>query len=82
VTIRREPHTVLQAIGRALVHAAYHAGQGLYVARLVRQGEWRYVTVPPGQSERFRAEGGKYLRPQGGTARPAPGRRDDGGGGG
>jgi uncharacterized damage-inducible protein DinB len=63
VTIRGEEHTVLQAINRALTHAAYHAGQMLYVARLVKQGgEWKWVTVPPGQSEQVRARGGDYLR--------------------
>src|SRR5262249_48200367 len=43
VTIRGEEHTALQALDRGLTHAAYHAGQILYVARLVSRGEWRYV---------------------------------------
>src|SRR5262245_35518984 len=38
VTIRGEGHTVLQALHRGLTHAAYHTGQILYVARLVRAG--------------------------------------------
>jgi hypothetical protein len=62
VTIRREEHTVLQAINRSLGHVAYHTGQILYISRLVHQGEWRYLTIPPGQSERARAEGGKYRK--------------------
>ena len=62
VTIRGEGHTVLQAIDRGLAHAAYHAGQVLYVARLVRRGEWRYITVPPGQSRQFKAQARKYLK--------------------
>ncbi len=62
VTIRREEHTVLQAIHRSLTHTAYHAGQILYVARLVKKGDWRYITIPPGESERARAAGGKYLK--------------------
>jgi hypothetical protein len=62
IRIRGEEHTVLQAIDRSLTHAAYHAGQVLYVAHLVKPDGWRWVTVPPGQSEQFRAEGGKYLK--------------------
>jgi hypothetical protein len=62
VTIRGEAHTVFQAIHRSLTHVAYHAGQILYVARLVKKDGWRYVTIPPGESQRFRAEGGKYLK--------------------
>jgi hypothetical protein len=57
VTIRGEEHTVLKAIDRALTHAAYHVGQILYVARLVKQGDWHWITIPPGQSQ----QGRKYL---------------------
>ena len=38
VTIRGEPHTVLQAINRQIAHYAYHTGQILYVRKL--QGSW------------------------------------------
>ncbi len=62
VTIRGEGHTVLQALDRALTHAAYHTGQILYVARLVRQGGWQWITIPPGQSQRARDRGGNYLK--------------------
>jgi hypothetical protein len=62
VTIRGEPHTVLQAVHRALTHSAYHAGQILYVARMVKEGGWKWITVPPGQSQQVRARGGNYLK--------------------
>ena len=49
VTIAGEPHTAQQAILRALTHAAYHAGQILYLARLARpDAPWQ--TIPPGAS--------------------------------
>jgi uncharacterized damage-inducible protein DinB len=49
VLIRREPHTVTQALLRALSHVTYHVGQLLYLARLTNpEGEW--LTIPPGQS--------------------------------
>lgn len=59
VTIRGEEHTALQAIDRALTHAAYHAGQIVYVARLVKKEGWQWITIPPGQSK---AQGRKYLQ--------------------
>jgi uncharacterized damage-inducible protein DinB len=62
VTIRGEPHTVLQAIDRSLTHAAYHTGQVLYVSRLVKQGDWRWLTIAPGQSQAARDRGGSYLK--------------------
>ena len=58
VAIRGEEHTVLQAIDRALTHAAYHAGQIVYVARLVKTEGWQWITIPPGQSK---ARGRQYL---------------------
>jgi hypothetical protein len=62
VTIRSEKHTVLQAIDRSLTHSAYHAGQILYVARLVKSGSWEWITVAPGQSQQAIAAGGSYLK--------------------
>jgi uncharacterized damage-inducible protein DinB len=62
VTIRGEGHAVLQAVHRALTHAAYHAGQILYVARLVKKDGWKWITVPPGQSRQVKARGGNYLK--------------------
>ena len=49
VTIRGERHTVRQAMLRSLTHTAYHVGQILYIARLLRpEGKW--LTIAPAQS--------------------------------
>jgi hypothetical protein len=49
ITIRGEPHTVQQAVIRGVLHAAYHVGQILYVARLVNPtAPW--LTIAPGAS--------------------------------
>src|SRR5215472_4542247 len=61
VTIRGEEHTVLQAVHRSLTHTSYHTGQILYVARLVKRDGWRWITIAPGQSKEYRAQGRKYL---------------------
>jgi len=53
VTIRGEPHTVAQALHRSLAHASYHVGQIVYVAKTLRGADWRYLSIPPGQSARF-----------------------------
>jgi hypothetical protein len=58
VTIRGEPHTVFEALLRGVNHLAYHTGQILYVARLVRP-DTRWLTIPPGKSAE-RSTGG-YL---------------------
>jgi len=62
VTIRGEPHSVLQAINRALTHAAYHAGQITYLSRMLKTEGWHWITIPPGQSGTFNAAGSAYLK--------------------
>jgi uncharacterized damage-inducible protein DinB len=58
VIIRGEPHTVLQALLRGASHTAYHAGQVLYVARLVEPSA-PWLTIAPGQSRQHGP--GRYL---------------------
>src|SRR5262245_12441035 len=61
VTIRGEDHSVFQAIHRSLTHTAYHTGQIVYLSRLMQKDDWQWITIPPGQSRQFRAQGRKYL---------------------
>jgi len=46
VTIRQQPHTVIEAIHRGLTHVAYHAGQIIQLARHHRRGEWQSLSIP------------------------------------
>jgi uncharacterized damage-inducible protein DinB len=48
VFIRGERLTVADATLRALTHIGYHAGQIVLVARLVHDGPWHWLTIPPG----------------------------------
>ncbi|MCG8461840.1 MAG: DUF1572 domain-containing protein [Holophagales bacterium] len=56
ITIRGEPHTVVQAIQRSLGHAAYHTGQIVQLARHHAGEAWRSLSVPLGGSEQHNAE--------------------------
>ncbi|HEY2233520.1 MAG TPA: DUF1572 family protein [Candidatus Angelobacter sp.] len=53
VTIRGEPHTILQAMARSVLHTAYHVGQILYVGKHLRGSEWTVLSIPKGKSEEF-----------------------------
>jgi len=53
ITIRNEPHTVLDAIHRQLAHYAYHTGQIVLLARIRRGAEWTTLSVPRGGSAAF-----------------------------
>lgn len=54
VTIRDEPHTVLQAINRQIAHYAAHIGQIVFLSKHLRSGEWKTLTIPRGKSEEFK----------------------------
>lgn len=53
IFIRGEPHTAMQALVRSLTHVKYHTGQIALVSRLVHDGEWNWLTIPPNQSNEF-----------------------------
>src|SRR5271166_5836465 len=55
VSIRGEPHSVLQAINRQVVHYAYHVGQIVFLAKHWKRAEWKTLSVPKGQSENYNA---------------------------
>jgi hypothetical protein len=54
VTIRGEPHTVLQAVNRQVAHYAYHTGQIVFLAKHIRSGKWKTLSIPRGKSEEFK----------------------------
>jgi len=55
VTIRSEPHSVMQAINRQVAHYSYHIGQIIYLAKHFAGAKWQAVTVPRGKSVEFTA---------------------------
>jgi Protein of unknown function (DUF1572) len=63
VTIRGEPHTVLQAVHRQVAHYAYHVGQIVLLARHMRGADWKSLSVPRGQSGRFNADMSRRFPP-------------------
>jgi len=63
VTIRGEPHTVLQAINRQIAHYAAHVGQMVFLAKHLRSNEWKSLTIPRGKSEEFKKVAPKPPKP-------------------
>jgi len=54
VTVRGEPHTVIQAINRQIAHYAQHTGQIVFLAKHLRSGEWKTLSIPRGKSEDYK----------------------------
>ena len=55
VTIRNEPHSVLQAINRGIAHYALHTGQILFLAKHWKGADWKTLSIPRGQSDAVNA---------------------------
>ena len=53
VTVRGEPHMVLEAINRQVAHYAYHVGQVVYLARHWAGPSWRTLSIPRGRSRDY-----------------------------
>ena len=65
VSIRKEPHSVPDAINRQLAHHASHVGQILYIGKMLLGVEWVSLSIPKGASDQFNKEmelkqGGSY----------------------
>ena len=59
VTIRTEPHSVMQAINRQVAHYSHHIGQILFAAKhftTAKTGKWDSLSVPRGKSQAFTAD--------------------------
>ena len=55
VKIRGIPLSVHEALHRSLAHTSYHVGQIVLLAKGLRGGEWRYLSIPPGGSAAYNA---------------------------
>jgi hypothetical protein len=59
ITIRTEPHSVMQAINRQIAHYSYHVGQIVLLAKhgaASTTGNWSSLTVPRKKSGEFNAD--------------------------
>lgn len=53
ITIRNEELNVVDAINRQLAHYPYHVGQIIYVAKLIKNKDWKNLSIPKGGSAEF-----------------------------
>ena len=55
LTIRGEPHTIAEALNRALAHTAYHVGQIVLLAKHFAGANWHTLSIARGESEAYAA---------------------------
>ena len=53
ITIRGQPHTIVEAINRQLTHYSYHVGQVVLLAKHFRSTEWKTLSVAKNRSAEF-----------------------------
>ena len=53
VYIRKEPHSVMQAINRQVAHYSLHIGQIIFLAKHLQSSRWVSLSIPRGKSGDF-----------------------------
>lgn len=53
ILIRGEKHSVLDALLRQLAHYPYHIGQIIYIAKMLKNEDWKTLSIAKNQSENF-----------------------------
>jgi Protein of unknown function (DUF1572) len=53
IYIRSELLSVIDAINRQLAHYPHHVGQIVYLGKIIKNGQWKSLSIPKGQSETF-----------------------------
>lgn len=56
IYIRNEPHTVLDAVLRQLAHYPYHVGQIIYIAKMMKDHDWKTLSIARNKSEDFNSD--------------------------
>jgi hypothetical protein len=65
VYIRGRAHSVHEALCRSAAHVAYHVGQIVLLARILKGGDWRWISIPKGHSHEYNQNPTKEKDPAG-----------------
>lgn len=53
IYIRKEPMTAMDAINRQLAHYPYHIGQILFLGRMIKNENWKNLSIPKKRSQEY-----------------------------
>lgn len=56
IYIRKEGHTVMDAINRQLAHYPYHIGQIVFYAKMLKQTDWNNLSIPKNKSNEYNTD--------------------------
>ncbi|HVS97187.1 MAG TPA: DUF1572 family protein [Puia sp.] len=63
ITIRHEPLVAIDAINRQLAHYPHHVGQIVYIGKMIRDNNWRSLSVPKGASRDYNKSMAEKFKP-------------------
>ncbi len=64
IYIRNEAHTFMDAVFRQLAHYPYHIGQIVYIAKMMKNEDWKSLSIPRNKSQEFNSEMSNKFRQQ------------------
>lgn len=56
IYIRNEAHSVIDAVFRQLAHYPYHIGQIVYIAKMMKNDDWKTLSIARNESQEFNSE--------------------------
>lgn len=56
IYIRGEAHSVIDAVLRQLAHYPYHIGQIVYIAKMLKNDDWKTLSIARNHSQEFNTE--------------------------
>lgn len=62
IYIRNMGHTVIEAINRQMAHYAYHIGQITFLGKMIKNEDWKSLSVPKGASKAYNQA--KFAQPK------------------
>jgi hypothetical protein len=54
--IRNEPQLIIDAVFRQLAHYPYHIGQMVYIAKMLKNADWKTLSIARNASQEFNSE--------------------------
>jgi len=58
IYVRKESLTAIDAINRQLAHYPYHIGQIVYIGRMIKNENWKNLSIPKGTSQLYNQSAG------------------------
>lgn len=56
IYIRNEPHSVIDAVFRQLAHYPYHVGQIVFIAKMLKNENWKTLSIARNKSDDFNSD--------------------------